>query len=179
MGGRDAYRASRDQLLALRGQHERAVAEFRWPDLGERWNWAVDWFDAVARGNDRPALVIVEEDGRSLERSFDEMAVCSDRVAAWLADQGVARGDAVIVMLGNQVELWESMLAVMKVGAVIMPTTTAVGPGDLVDRITRGGARWVLCNRTDTGKFEGVHGDYGRLTVGEVSTSSTASDTGQ
>src|SRR5689334_23773894 len=46
-------------------------------------------------------------------RSFDEMATASDRVAAWLAQQGVARGDAVIVMLGNQVELWEAMLAII------------------------------------------------------------------
>ena len=58
-----AYKASRDQLLALRGQQVSAIEEFRWPDLGEQFNWAVDWFDAIARGNDRPALVIVEEDG--------------------------------------------------------------------------------------------------------------------
>jgi acetyl-CoA synthetase len=162
----DAYRASRDQLLALRGQHDRAVAEFRWPELGERFNWAVDWFDAIARDNDRPALVIVEEDGSSTERSFAEMSRASDRLAAWLGDHGVRKGDPVILMLGNQVELWESMLAVMKLGAVIMPTTTAVGPADLTDRIARGGARHVVCNAADVGKFDEVPGDYTRLSVG-------------
>ncbi len=161
-----AYRAARDQLLALRGDHDRAVAEFRWPDVGERFNWAVDWFDAVARGNDRPALTILEEDGRATSRSFEEMARRSDQVAAWLAGRGVRRGDAVVVMLGNQVELWESMLAIMKLGAVIMPTTTAVGPADLVDRITRGGASGVICNPADASKFEQVPGDYLRLCVG-------------
>jgi acetyl-CoA synthetase len=164
-----SYRAARDLLLELRSDGDRARAEFRWPDLGERFNWAVDWFDEIARGNDRPGLVIVEEDGRTTTRTFDELARRSDQVAAWLTAQGVRRGDAVIVMLGNQVELWESMLAIMKLGAVIMPTTTAVGPSDLVDRINRGGARWVLCNEGDTGKFDGVHGDYRRLSVGEVS----------
>ncbi len=164
----ESYRAARDHLLALRGDQERAVAEFGWPDVGERFNWAVDWFDAVARGNDRPALVILEEDGSSTTRTFDEMARRSDQVAAWLARQGVGRGDAVIVMLGNQVELWETMLAIMKLGAVIMPTTTAVGPADLVDRITRGGAKFVLCNPADTGKFGDVPGSYGRLSVGAV-----------
>ena len=164
----DAYRAARDQLLALRGDYDRAIAEFRWPELGDRFNWAIDWFDAVARGNDKPALVIVEEDGGSLERSFDEMARRSDQVAAWLGEQGVRKGDAVIVMLGNQVELWDTMLAIMKLGAVIMPTTTAVGPGDLVDRIERGSARFVVCNPADTGKFDDVPGDYGRLSVGPV-----------
>jgi acetyl-CoA synthetase len=87
-------------------------------------------------------------------------------VAAWLAQQGVRRGDAVIVMLGNQVELWETMLAVMKLGAVIMPTTTAVGPSDLVDRIERGGARHVIVNPADAGKFDQVPGDYTRIAVG-------------
>jgi acetyl-CoA synthetase len=168
MTATESYRAARDQLLELREDPDRARAEFRWPDVGDRFCWAVDWFDAVARGNDKPALVIVEEDGTTLSRSYDEMARSSDRVAAWLTQQGVRRGDAVVVMLGNQVELWESMLAIMKLGAVIMPTTTAVGPTDLSDRIERGGARFVLCNPADAGKFDDVPGDYGRLSVGDA-----------
>jgi acetyl-CoA synthetase len=166
MSATEAYRASRDQLLSLRGQHERAAAEFRWPNVGERFNWAVDWFDAIARDNDRPALVIVEEDGSSTERSFAELSRASDRLAVWLGEQGVEKGDPVVLMLGNQVELWESMLAVMKLGAVIMPTTTAVGTADLVDRIARGRARHVICNAVDVGKFDEVPGDYTRISVG-------------
>ena len=69
-------------------------------------------------------------------------------------------------MLGNQVELWESMLAVAKLGAVIMPTTGALGPADLADRITRGGARFVIANAADTAKFDDVEGDYTRIAVG-------------
>jgi acetyl-CoA synthetase len=168
MNASEAYRASRDQLLSLRLEHLRAVAEFRWPALGDRFNWAIDWFDAIARGNHRPALVIVEEDGSSTERSFDEMSRSSDRLAAWLGEQGVQKGDPIVLMLGNQVELWESMLAVMKLGAVIMPTTTAVGPADLIDRITRGRARHVICNAVDTGTFDHVPGDYTRISVGEA-----------
>jgi acetyl-CoA synthetase len=160
----DAYRSARDLLLQLRTDPVAAHDRFRWPEVGARFNWAVDWFDAVARGNDRPALVVVEEDGSAKQLSFDEMARRSDQVAAWLAGRGMARGDAVIVMLGNQVELWESMLAIMKLGAVIMPTTTAAGPGDLADRITRGSARFVLCNPSDASKLDGVPGDYTVLT---------------
>jgi acetyl-CoA synthetase len=162
----DAYRASRDQLLKLRGDYDRAVAEFRWPDLGERFNWAVDWFDEIARGNDRPALIVTEEDGSTATRTFAEMSRDSDRLAGWLREQGVRKGDPVIVMLGNQVELWQTMLAIMKVGAVIMPTTTAVGPADLVDRITRANVRHVICNAADTAKFADVPGDYRRFSVG-------------
>jgi len=168
MSATDVYRAARDQLLALHGDHAKAVAEFRWPEFDGPFNWAVDWFDAYARGNDGTALHIVEEDGRAARYSFDTMARRSDQVAAWLREHGVAKGDHVVLMLGNQVELWESMLAVMKLGAVIMPTTTALGPADLTDRIERGGARHVIVNAVDAGKFDRVAGDYTRVAVGEA-----------
>ena len=82
------------------------------------------------------------------------MADRSDRVATWLRSLGVGKGDRVILMLGNQVELWESMLAVAKLGAVIMPTTGALGSADLADRIARGGARFVIANAADAAKFD-------------------------
>ncbi|GAA4722973.1 AMP-binding protein [Nocardioides endophyticus] len=163
-----AYRAARDQLLALRTEHDRATAEFRFPDVGDTFCWAVDWFDVVALDNDRPALVIAEEDGSSSTSSYDDMRRRSNRLARWLARRGVARGDSVIVMLGNQVELWESMLAVMKLGAVVMPTTVAVGPAELRDRIERGQARHVITNAAEVTKFDDVPGDYTRISVGAV-----------
>jgi acetyl-CoA synthetase len=162
------FRAARDELLSRRGRHEEAVAGFGFPDVGPRWNWALDWFDEFARGNDQPALVIVEEDGARTSVSFAEMALRSDRVAAWLRQQGVGKGDPVIVMLGNQVELWELMLGIMKVGAIIMPTTTALGPADLADRVSRGDARMVVCNPADTTKFDEVPGGYRRVAAGTV-----------
>ncbi|HEY6794171.1 MAG TPA: AMP-binding protein [Kineosporiaceae bacterium] len=162
----ESYRASRDALLALRGDHARAVAEFRWPELGERFNWAVDWFDVMARDNDQVALVVAEEDGSVRERTFADLARSSDRLAVWLAGRGVTRGDPVVLMLGNQVELWESMLAVMKLGAVIVPTATAAGRADLADRVARAGVRHVICNAADTARFDQVPGDYTRTSVG-------------
>jgi acetyl-CoA synthetase len=86
-------------------------------------------------------------------------------VATRLRHEGVTRGTSIIVMLGNQVELWETMLACIKIGAVIMPTTTAVGPHDLVDRISRGHAGAVVCNAADTGKFEGIKPELVRFAV--------------
>lgn len=168
MTATDAFRAARDQLIDLREDHERAVAEFAFPDVGERFNWAIDWFDAIARGNDAPALVIVEEDGSSTELSFDAIAARSDRVAAWLKERGVGKGDPVILMLGNQAELWDLMLAVMKLGAVIMPTTTAAGTSDLEDRITRGRATAVVTTPDQTWKFDGIAPDLTRISVGEA-----------
>lgn len=164
----DQYRRARDLLQSLGSDYRKAVEEFAWPDLGDRFNWAVDWFDATARGNDTTALWIVEEDGSEGRYSFDEMARRSDQAAAFLAANGVARGDHVVLMLNNQVELWEAMLAVMKLGAVILPTTTALGPHELVDRIERGGARHVLANPADTAKFADVPGEYTKIAVGDA-----------
>ena len=163
-----AYRAARDLLQDLAKDYRKAVTEFVWPDFGDRFNWAVDWFDAVARGVDRTALWIVEEDGSEARYSFDEMARRSDQVAAHLAAHGVARGHRVLMMLNNQVELWESMLGAMKLGAVILPTTTALGPAELVDRVERGGVQHVLVNGGDAAKFDQVPGSYSRIAVGDA-----------
>lgn len=163
-----AYRAARDSLLSCHDDPDRARREFCFPDVGDVFNWAHDWFDPVARGNTRPALVIVEEDGSRSAVSFDELAVRSDRLARWMRGEGIARGDPVVLMLGNQVELWESMLALMKLGAVVVPTTTALGPSDLEDRIARSGARVVVCNPADAAKFAGVPGGVRRMSTGAV-----------
>ncbi|MBF6326925.1 AMP-binding protein [Nocardia transvalensis] len=163
----ELYRAARDHLVAVSTDYDAAVRTFTWPTLTGRFNWATDWFDVIARGNHRTALWIVEEDGREQRVSFDEMADRSDRVATWLARCGVRKGDRVILMLGNQVELWESMLAVAKLGAVIMPATSALGPEDLSDRISRGAVGFVIANSVDTAKFVAVGGHYTRIVVGE------------
>jgi acetyl-CoA synthetase len=144
--GQEAYRACRDILVRHRDEYDAAVAAFRWPDIGDRFNWALDWFDPIAAGNPRTALRIIGEDGSDRSYSFAELAARSDRLATSLAAGGVAPGDRVMVMLGNQVELWESMLAVIKLGAVIMPATTALGAKDIADRVGRGSVRHVITN---------------------------------
>jgi acetyl-CoA synthetase len=161
-----SYRNARDLLFA-QARHEDAVATFAWPDLGPDFNWAVDFFDGYARGNPATALWLVEEDGRQARFTFDEMVHRSDRMAVWMADRGVRRGDHVMLMLGNQVELWDTMLAVAKLGAVILPTTTALGAADLRDRIDRGSVGHVVATPEGAAKFADVPGEYGRICVGQ------------
>ncbi|HEY8201950.1 MAG TPA: AMP-binding protein, partial [Actinomycetota bacterium] len=161
----DVFRSARDLLLELRDDYEEAYRRFRWPEL-DRFNWALDWFDVIARGNDRPALWVVEEDGREVRRSFAEMAARSDQVANWLRALGVQRSDRMVVMLGNQVELWETVLAALKLGAVLIPATPLLGPPDLRDRVERGAARHVVVRSEDCPKFADVPGDYMRIAVG-------------
>ncbi|MEU3136679.1 AMP-binding protein [Streptomyces sp. NPDC006854] len=162
----ETFRAARDFLLEHREDYERAYAGFRWPRT-DRFNWALDWFDVIAENNDRTALHIVEEDGRRTEVSFAAMSTRSDRTANWLQAQGVREGDRILVMLGNQVELWETALAAMKLRAVVIPATPLLGPADLRDRVERGRVRHVLVRDVDTAKFDEVPGRYTRIAVGE------------
>ena len=161
----DEFRAARDFLLAHREDYATAYKGFTWP-RPEYFNWALDWFDVIARGNDRTALHIVEEDGTEAVVSFAEMSERSSRIANWLRDRGVRADDRILVMLGNQTELWETALAAMKLRAVVIPATPLLGPADLRDRVERGRVKHVIVRAEDAPKFEDVPGRYTRTTVG-------------
>ncbi|HEV8567860.1 MAG TPA: AMP-binding protein [Actinoplanes sp.] len=163
--GTAAFREARDFLLDHREDYAEAYAQFGWPRLGA-FNWALDWFDVIAAGNDSPALWIVEEDGSEQRLTFAEMATRSNQVANWLRAQGVHRGDRVVLMLGNQVELWETILALMKLGAIIIPATPLLGPADARDRVTRGGAQHVIVTAGATSRFAGIDASVTRIAVG-------------
>ncbi|MEV6896437.1 AMP-binding protein [Amycolatopsis sp. NPDC051372] len=163
------FREARDYLQSHREDYDTAVRGFAWPQPAE-FNWALDWFDVVARdpaNAQRYALWIVEEDGTENRWTYPEMAARSDQVATWLRRLGVSRGDRLILMLGNQGELWETILAAIKLGAVIIPASTLLGPADLVDRVERGKAKHVVVRSADAPKFADVAGDYTRIAVGE------------
>jgi acetyl-CoA synthetase len=165
--GSTAFYAARDFLLANREDYDTALRDFRWPELDE-FNWALEHFDVVAADPERGArraLWIVESDGSEAHWTFAEMSERSNRVANWLRDRGVGRGDRIILMLGNQLELWETLLAAMKIGAVVIPATTLLTAGDLQDRVERGNAGHVIVGAADAGKFDDVEGDYTKISV--------------
>ena len=78
----------------------------------------------AAEHPDRPALSIVEENGDSGSWTYRQLSTRSDQIAVWLRSLGVRRGDRIILMLGNQVELWEVILGAIKLGAVLIPAST-------------------------------------------------------
>jgi acetyl-CoA synthetase len=162
----NAFLAARDFLQQHRNDYLIAYREFRWPQL-TRFNWALDYFDTYARGNQKPALWIVDENGSELKLSYDEMSRRSNQVANFLRRQGVKRGDRVIVMLPNVVAMWEVMLASMKLGSVVIPAATLLTPEDLRDRLTRGQVRHVVTNAAFTGRFADLPGDYSRIVADE------------
>lgn len=165
--GGELLRAARQFLVANRTDYQKAFRDFVWP-RPEYFNFGLDWFDVIAADHpDRPALRIVEESGESGSWSYGQLSARSDQVAGWLRGLGVERGDRVILMLGNQVELWEVILAVIKLGAVLIPASTLLTTDDLRDRVERGAAGFVITRDADVAKFAGVDGDYGRIVVGD------------
>ena len=164
----DSLRTARDFLLEHRTNYATACAQFGWP-RPEHFNFALDWFDGVlaAEHPHRIALRLIEADGSDARYTFAELSARSDQLAGWLRAEGVGRGVHVLVLLGNQVELWETTLAAMKLGAVIIPATTLLTEADLRDRIDRGRVGAVIAKSELAPQFAAVPGDYLRIAVGE------------
>ncbi|HYW92359.1 MAG TPA: AMP-binding protein [Gammaproteobacteria bacterium] len=158
---------ARDFLIRHREDYTRAWEGFRWPQL-ETFNWALDYFDRIARDEDRLALWLVDEEGGEDRLTYAEMRERSNRVANYLRGLGVGRGDSALVMLENVVELWETMLALIKLGAVIIPATTLLSRKDLEDRLQRGEVRHLLVGSEHADKFAGLAEGLTRIAVGDT-----------
>jgi len=158
------YRAARDLLIARREDYRAARDQFRWPVL-DRFNWALDWFDVIAAEHpERPALRVLTADSDTT-LTYEDLTKRSNRVASWLRGLGARRGDRVLVMLGNIAPLWEVILATMKLGAVIIPASTLLGPSDLEDRIARGDVKHVITEAVHAPKFDDLPGTWTRVAV--------------
>jgi acetyl-CoA synthetase len=159
------FTAARDFLLRHRADYDTACRDFRWPVL-EEFNWAIDYFDEMAQGNEAEALRVVGEDGRHESRTFQEISRRSSQVANFLHGLGVRRGDRVLLMLGNELPLWELMLACIKLGAVMIPASTLLTTADLRDRLARGKVRHVAAGALHTDRFAPLEGAFTRIAVG-------------
>jgi acetyl-CoA synthetase len=161
----ERFTDARDFLLRHRTDYATAYRDYRAPQLST-FNWALDFFDQEAKGNNRIALWVVSEDGSEQKISFAEMSARSHQVAQYLRECGVRRGDRVLLMLPNRVELWEIMLAGIKLGAVLVPTTMLVSAADLQDRLDRGAIRHVIAQASEAHKFAGLQANFTRIAVG-------------
>src|SRR3954451_12694429 len=151
------FQEARAFLLHNRTDYETAVKGFRWPHPVP-FNWALDWFDAELAANadskDRPALWIVDAaQDRQTKLSFGALSRRSNQVANFLRAQGLKRGDHLLLLLGNVVPLWETMLAAMKLGVIVIPATTLLTADELRDRLDRGKAKAVVAAQDQVPKF--------------------------
>jgi acetyl-CoA synthetase len=168
------FQQARAFLLEHRTDYDAAVAGFRWPDPVP-FNWALDWFDAELASDpasrDRTALWIVDAAAnKETKLSFAALSRRSNQMANFLRAQGLRRGDHLLLLLGNVVPLWETMLAAIKLGVVVIPATTLLTPDELRDRLERGTAKAVVASQDQVAKFAGLGGaDLVRIVVAATS----------
>ena len=155
----------RDALLQTRADLAAAQQGFRWPQFGE-FNWVRDYFEVIAAGNAAPALRLVDDAGTDQELSFAELARRAAQLANFFAGHGLQAGDRVLLMLPNCVPLWETMLAAIRLGAVVIPASTLLERSDLTDRLERGRVRAVITEAALTGRFAGLAGAPLRIAAG-------------
>ncbi|HYS83454.1 MAG TPA: AMP-binding protein [Bradyrhizobium sp.] len=169
------FQEARAFLLQNRTDYDAAVRDFRWPDPAP-FNWALDWFDAElacnADSRDRAALWIVDAaSDKETKLSFAALSRRSNQVANYLRAQGLKRGDHLLLLLGNVVPLWETMLAAMKLGVVVIPATTLLTSDELRDRLDRGRAKVVVASQDQMAKFAKLSADgLVRIVVGATAT---------
>jgi acetyl-CoA synthetase len=167
VSGTDRFREARDFLLANRSNYDVAYRDFQWPEM-DQFNWALDWFDSIAAGqrSNQTAIWVVFEDGTETKLSFRQLSNRSSQVANYFRELGIGRGDRVMVMLGNIAPLWETVLALIKLGAVISPATTLLSVADVTDRIERGRVRHIVCGMECVPRFEHLGRRCTRIVVG-------------
>ena len=171
------FRAARDLLLQLSDQYVTATTTFVWPQP-ERFNWALDWFDAELAAGDHGQNVALKVIGDTVEtRTFAELSQQSSQLASGLRSIGAKRGDRLLMMLGVTPELWVTMLAAMKLGMVLIPAMPQLFEADIADRLERGKAKFLVAHGRDAEKFAGPKAELERIAVGETAVGWRAFDT--
>jgi len=165
MTSRERFLLARDTLLTHREDLSAAQRAFRWPSVSN-FNWALDYFETLAAQTDRVALRVVDDNGLDQALTYAELAARSSQVANYLAARGVGRGDRVLIMLSNIAPLWETMLAAIKLGAVVIPATTLLQTDDLRDRLERGAVKAIVTEAHLAERFDSLPGATIRVTVG-------------
>ncbi len=104
-------------------------------NVPENFNFSYDVIDEL--GNTKPdklALLFTNVDGQERRFTFKELSELSNQAANMFAQQGVKKGDKVMLILKRQYEFWISILALHKIGAVTIPATHLLTKKDIVYR---------------------------------------------
>lgn len=152
MNPRIEFLKARDFLLLHRTDYDYAYGHFRWPKM-EEFNWALEYFDEIAEGNQNTALWIVDEQGHEEKYTFAELSARSNQVANYLRKLHISPGDPILLILGNESAHWEIVLAAMKLGATIIPVSSLLSEEEIQERLNRTMAKMVITSKKHLDKF--------------------------
>jgi acyl-coenzyme A synthetase/AMP-(fatty) acid ligase len=118
--------------------------------------------DVLGRRDPRElALLELARDGSRREWSFGEVAERSARLASTMQRLGVGRGDVVMTLIGNRPEWVLSMVACMRIGAVVLPCTEQLRAKDLRMRIDVVAPRLIVADERNREELEAALADAG------------------
>jgi acetyl-CoA synthetase len=114
--------------------------------IPEHFNFAYDVMDAWADENpDGLALLWTNDQGEELRATFAQLKQQTDQAAAYLQSLGIGKGDPVMLILKRRYEWWLAMLALCKLGAIVIPATHMLTKKDIIYRNTRASVKAIIC----------------------------------
>ncbi len=135
--------------------YDKTFAEFKW-DVPDYFNFAGDVIDKWAKDPNKLAMHWVNDDGLEAKRTFLDFSKASKRLCNVLSQQGVKRGDVVMIVLGRSIEWWEVFTACIRMGVIIAPGTTQLTSKDLEYRVNTSKAVCFITDNGNAPKLEAV-----------------------
>lgn len=130
-----------DETYAPDGQLE--TFSVHYPD---NFNFGYDVVDDIAVNDpDRRAMIWCNPEGEEHSFTFADMKRWSDKTANFLVDQGIKRGDYVLVVLRRHYQFWFVATALAKIGAVMVPATFMLKEHDLEYRLNGASISSIIC----------------------------------
>jgi len=142
--------------------YEKTYADFKW-EVPEYFNFARDILDKWAEDPDKLAMWWVDDDDNEAKRTFAELCGRSRQLCNLLSEQGVKKGDVVVVVMPRLIEWWEINIACMRMGAVISPGTTQLTPKDMKYRFDSSEAVCVITDGENAPKVDQVRDECPKL----------------
>lgn len=113
----------------------------------EDFNFAYDVVDEWAKTNPtKRALLWTNDQGASRTYTFGEIKEISDRTAGYLSSLGIVKGDMVMAVLKRRAEFWFTIIALHKIGAVIIPATHLLTKKDIIYRANAADIKAIVCD---------------------------------
>ncbi|MEW6424010.1 MAG: AMP-binding protein [Bacillota bacterium] len=144
--------------------YDKTYAEFKW-EVPEYFNFAGDIIDKWAQDPNKLAMWWVDDAGNEVKKTFLDFSIASKKFANVLTQQGVKRGDVVIVMLPRYIAWWEIFIACLRMGALIAPATTQLTPKDIQYRVNTAEAVCFITDNANAPKLEEVQAECPTLKV--------------
>ncbi len=118
--------------------------------IPEDFNFAYDVVDGWAtKEPNKRALLWTNDKGESHSYSFGEIKEITDRTAGYFSSLGIKKGDMVMAILKRRAEFWFSIIALHKIGAVIIPATHLLTSKDIIYRANAATIKAIICDGDD------------------------------